>query len=68
MKNIHENVTIFVLLSIFVAICSFTNKIQQKDAITGKWQEESKVKTIEIYKANDEYFWKILTNKHQDKG
>ncbi|OAQ41831.1 hypothetical protein A5893_01565 [Pedobacter psychrophilus] len=69
MKKINRILPLLFLILISLSISSFVNiKHQQKeDSILGKWEEESSVRTIEIYKSGDEYFGKILTNKHQDE-
>ncbi len=69
MKKINKRLYLYILILISFSICSFVNiKITQKeDSILGKWEEESGVRTIEIFKSGNEYFGKILTNKHQEE-
>ena len=37
------------------------------DLIVGKWQEETNIRTIEIYKKGGLFYGKILENKHAEE-
>lgn len=67
MKRINKGFSICFLFLIFFSFCSFINIEQKEDAILGKWTEESGVRTIEIYKSGNEFFGKILSNKHESE-
>ena len=67
MKKVYKILSFTLLFLMFLSFSSFLNITQNEDAIVGKWTEESGVRTIEIYKSGNEFFGKILNNKHESE-
>jgi uncharacterized protein (DUF2147 family) len=67
MKKVNKILSFTLLFLMFLLFSSFLNISQNEDAIVGKWKEESGVRTIEIYKSGNEFFGKIINNKHESE-